>query len=149
MVLFRINLKRLAATYTYTRSRDGHCCRVLRRRRRPPLLARVRGAPRAEPLRVQGRVFCDTCRAGFETPATTYLAGAKVRIECRARSTGIQTYNAEGSTDERGVYRIPVTANTSTKYVNPCSFANSLGFEKDTPLPACGELLKQYEEYQI
>lgn len=24
---------------------------------------------------VQGRVFCDTCRAGFETPATTYLAG--------------------------------------------------------------------------
>lgn len=24
---------------------------------------------------VQGRVFCDTCRATFETPATTYIAG--------------------------------------------------------------------------
>ena len=26
---------------------------------------------------VQGRVFCDTCRAGFETPATTYIEGNK------------------------------------------------------------------------
>lgn len=108
--------------------------------------------------------------------------GAKVRIECRARSTGIQTYNAEGSTDERGVYRIPVTGEheheicESVLVSSPHSgcavalkgrerarvhltrnngiasetrFANSLGFEKDTPLPACGELLKQYEEYQI
>lgn len=24
---------------------------------------------------VEGRVFCDTCRAGFETPKTTYIAG--------------------------------------------------------------------------
>ncbi|RWV85235.1 hypothetical protein BHE74_00046362, partial [Ensete ventricosum] len=24
---------------------------------------------------VQGRVFCDTCRAGFETPASTYIQG--------------------------------------------------------------------------
>ena len=24
---------------------------------------------------VQGRVFCDTCRAGFETPASTYIRG--------------------------------------------------------------------------
>lgn len=24
---------------------------------------------------VQGRVYCDTCRAGFETSVTTYLAG--------------------------------------------------------------------------
>lgn len=25
---------------------------------------------------VRGRVWCDTCRAGFETPAFTYIAGA-------------------------------------------------------------------------
>ena len=25
---------------------------------------------------VRGRVWCDTCRAGFETPASTYIAGA-------------------------------------------------------------------------
>jgi hypothetical protein len=24
---------------------------------------------------VEGRVYCDTCRAGFETSVTTYLAG--------------------------------------------------------------------------
>jgi hypothetical protein len=24
---------------------------------------------------VQGRVFCDTCQVGFETPASTYIAG--------------------------------------------------------------------------
>jgi len=29
---------------------------------------------------VQGRVFCDTCRAGFETPATTYIEGNQTLI---------------------------------------------------------------------
>jgi hypothetical protein len=24
---------------------------------------------------VRGRVWCDTCQAGFETPASTYIAG--------------------------------------------------------------------------
>lgn len=24
---------------------------------------------------VQGRIFCDTCKVGFETPASTYIAG--------------------------------------------------------------------------
>ena len=31
--------------------------------------------PISNPFNVQGRVYCDTCRAGFETSATTYIPG--------------------------------------------------------------------------
>lgn len=27
---------------------------------------------------VEGRVYCDTCRTGFETPLTTYIAGKHI-----------------------------------------------------------------------
>ncbi|CAD5193399.1 unnamed protein product, partial [Musa acuminata subsp. malaccensis] len=33
----------------------------------------------------QGRVFRDTCRAGFETPASTYIRG---EVECRSKVIG-------------------------------------------------------------
>ncbi|GKB21790.1 pollen-specific protein C13 [Tanacetum coccineum] len=29
--------------------------------------------PMSRPFRLTGRVYCDTCRAGFETSATTYI----------------------------------------------------------------------------
>ncbi|CAD5171145.1 unnamed protein product [Musa acuminata subsp. malaccensis] len=32
---------------------------------------------------------------------------------------------------------------STTRYVN------SLGFQKNTPLPACTELLKSYEQYEV
>ncbi|XP_031486107.1 pollen-specific protein C13-like [Nymphaea colorata] len=57
---------------------------------------------------VQGRVYCDTCRFGFETKASTYIPGAKVRVECKDRTTGQMTYSIEGITDETGTYKIPV-----------------------------------------
>ncbi|MQM21101.1 hypothetical protein Taro_054135 [Colocasia esculenta] len=57
---------------------------------------------------VEGGVFCDTCQAGFETPATTYIAGAKVRVECRDRITGVVKYTASGVTNSKGKYSIPV-----------------------------------------
>ncbi|RRT66464.1 hypothetical protein B296_00011376, partial [Ensete ventricosum] len=70
---------------------------------------------------VQGRVFCDTCRAGFETPASTYIRGegfaaprsrlsicAKVRVECRSRITGAKTCSFDGTTDHTGTYNILV-----------------------------------------
>ncbi|KAJ3702637.1 hypothetical protein LUZ61_006342 [Rhynchospora tenuis] len=55
---------------------------------------------------VRGRVFCDTCRIGFETPASTYIAGAKVKVECRSKTTGVK--NFEGVTDSTGTYNIQV-----------------------------------------
>ncbi|KAF8723259.1 hypothetical protein HU200_021775 [Digitaria exilis] len=58
---------------------------------------------------VRGRVWCDTCRAVFETPASTYIAGAKVRVDCRSKTTGVQSCSYEGHTDHTGTYNILVT----------------------------------------
>ncbi|KAK3042980.1 hypothetical protein RJ639_000957 [Escallonia herrerae] len=61
------------------------------------------------PFLVQGRVYCDTCRAGFETSVTKYLAGARVKIECRDRVTLRLKYSIGGVTDSTGTYAISVT----------------------------------------
>ncbi|ERN18998.1 hypothetical protein AMTRI_Chr10g8530 [Amborella trichopoda] len=58
---------------------------------------------------VEGRVYCDTCRAGFETSATTYIKGSTVRLECKDRATHQLTYSIEGVTDATGTYRLPVS----------------------------------------
>lgn len=39
-----------------------------------PALA-VATRPMKTPFTVEGKVYCDTCRAGFETSATTYIPG--------------------------------------------------------------------------
>uniref|UniRef100_A0A2P2NGA8 Pollen-specific protein C13 n=1 Tax=Rhizophora mucronata TaxID=61149 RepID=A0A2P2NGA8_RHIMU len=62
--------------------------------------------PERNPFVVQGRVYCDTCRAGFETTKTVHIAGAKVRVECRDRKSMDLVYSKEGSTDSRGSYSI-------------------------------------------
>ncbi|KAM7517741.1 hypothetical protein LguiB_016703 [Lonicera macranthoides] len=66
--------------------------------------ARVIGSPYI----VKGCVYCDTCRAGFETSATKYLAGARVRIECKDRDTQKLRYSIDGITDSAGKYSITV-----------------------------------------
>ncbi|KAJ7959046.1 Pollen-specific protein [Quillaja saponaria] len=60
------------------------------------------------PFLVEGRVFCDTCRAGFETSASTYIPGAKVIVECKDRTTMELRYTKEGTTDSTGTYKITV-----------------------------------------
>ncbi|KDP46869.1 hypothetical protein JCGZ_24078 [Jatropha curcas] len=60
------------------------------------------------PFFVHGRVYCDTCRCGFETNKTTYIPGAKVRIECLDRVNSQLKYSIEGKTDSTGTYRIKV-----------------------------------------
>ncbi|GMI90592.1 hypothetical protein like AT4G08685 [Hibiscus trionum] len=61
------------------------------------------------PLMVQGQVYCDRCRAGFETPKTTNMAGAKVKVVCSDRKTGEVVYEREGYTDSTGQYKIRVS----------------------------------------
>jgi len=39
----------------------------------PVMVSAIR--PHLTPFYVKGRVYCDPCRAGFETPLTTYIAG--------------------------------------------------------------------------
>ncbi|KAI3760807.1 hypothetical protein L1987_51206 [Smallanthus sonchifolius] len=71
----------------------------------PALISASR--PMSRPYVLQGRVYCDTCRAGFETSATTYIPRAKVRVECKDREQKLM-YTAEGTTDATGTYYINV-----------------------------------------
>ncbi|KAK9111083.1 hypothetical protein Scep_018602 [Stephania cephalantha] len=72
-----------------------------------PALA-MAARPVKNPFIVHGKVFCDTCRAGFETYATTYVPGAKVRVECRDSKSLQVVYNIDGVTDSTGTYQIQV-----------------------------------------
>ncbi|OIV97903.1 hypothetical protein TanjilG_12660 [Lupinus angustifolius] len=60
------------------------------------------------PFSVKGRVFCDPCRATFETSATTYIAGAEVILQCTDRVTNEVVYTKKGFTDSTGTYMIDV-----------------------------------------
>ncbi|MFX9847073.1 pollen Ole e 1 allergen/extensin family protein, partial [Acinetobacter baumannii] len=71
-----------------------------------PALASARFV--SSPFKVVGPVYCDTCRCGYETEATKYLAGATVRIECRNGKTAEVTYTKSGVTDATGKYEILV-----------------------------------------
>ncbi|KAF6149176.1 hypothetical protein GIB67_026032 [Kingdonia uniflora] len=72
----------------------------------PALVSATR--PMRNPFVVCGRVYCDTCLAGFETPATTYIQGAKIRVECKIRDTLKLVYSVEGVTDHTGSYEVSV-----------------------------------------
>ncbi|GAV59281.1 Pollen_Ole_e_I domain-containing protein [Cephalotus follicularis] len=72
-----------------------------------PALA-IAARPNRIPFLLQGRVYCDTCRAGFETPATTYIAGAKVKVECKDRKSLELKYSEEATTDSTGTYKMIV-----------------------------------------
>uniref|UniRef100_A0A5B7B648 Putative pollen-specific protein n=1 Tax=Davidia involucrata TaxID=16924 RepID=A0A5B7B648_DAVIN len=72
----------------------------------PALVSATR--PVSSPFIVQGRVYCDTCRAGFETSETPYIPGAKVRLECKDRNSQKLLYSVEGTTDSTGTYKIMV-----------------------------------------
>ncbi|MDK0841554.1 pollen Ole e 1 allergen/extensin family protein, partial [Clostridium perfringens] len=61
-----------------------------------------------ECLTVEGPVYCDTCRVDFPTPLSYDLKGAKVKVECRNKTTNEVTVSIEGATDGFGWYRIPV-----------------------------------------
>ncbi|EEB93390.1 hypothetical protein MPER_07958 [Moniliophthora perniciosa FA553] len=65
--------------------------------------------PARNPLTVTGKVYCDTCRAGFETPASTYIAGAKVKVECKDRTSMKLLYSQEATTDSTGTYKLFVS----------------------------------------
>ena len=71
----------------------------------PVLISAAR--PMSRPFRLEGRVYCDTCRAGFETSATTYIPRAKVRVECKDKEQKL-LYSMEGTTDSTGTYHVLV-----------------------------------------
>ncbi|KAJ1271028.1 hypothetical protein BS78_06G097300 [Paspalum vaginatum] len=91
-------------------------------------------AVREDDFFVEGSVYCDTCRAGFETNATTPIAGAKVRLECRhyMSASGAVERSAEGSTDAAGRYRIELVDNRGREEVCAVALVSS-------PVPGCAE----------
>ncbi|KAL8136931.1 hypothetical protein V2J09_002932 [Rumex salicifolius] len=93
------------------------------------LSAEARHLP--SPYSVIGRVYCDTCRAGFETPLTNYIAGAKVKIECRHRHSAEVLYTAEGITDSTGTYKIPVQEDQGDRFCDAVLVSS--------PIQACGK----------
>ncbi|XP_024017544.1 protein DOWNSTREAM OF FLC [Morus notabilis] len=64
--------------------------------------------PVGTPFHIIGRVYCDTCHAGFETTATYYIPGAKVRLDCLDRETLELRYSSHAVTDSTGTYNIKV-----------------------------------------
>lgn len=63
------------------------------------------------PFYVEGKVYCDTCRAQFVTRISSYMTGAKVRLECRDREGGKLTYSVDGQTNNAGTYVLTVEGN--------------------------------------
>ncbi|KZV51092.1 Olee1-like protein [Dorcoceras hygrometricum] len=57
---------------------------------------------------VEGKVYCEVCRANFINKLSEPMAGAKVRLECREEEAGSITYSVEGETNDQGLYRLPV-----------------------------------------
>ncbi|CAB4267101.1 unnamed protein product [Prunus armeniaca] len=89
-----------------------------------PALA-VATRPMRTPFTVEGKVYCDNCRAGFETSATTYIPGATVRLECRDRKTMDIRYTKEGRTDSTGTYKIPVTEDHEDQFCDAVLVSSS------------------------
>ncbi|XP_022724217.1 olee1-like protein [Durio zibethinus] len=72
-----------------------------------PLLSIVH-AEAPEHFFVEGKVYCDNCRAQFVTRISKYIAGAQVRLECKDRADGRLTYAVDGETDASGTYHLKV-----------------------------------------
>ncbi|KAL2906008.1 Protein DOWNSTREAM OF FLC [Bienertia sinuspersici] len=62
----------------------------------------------ARPYELCGRVYCDTCRFGFETNVTTYINGATVQLECNDKSDSRLVFTNTTTTDENGMFKFIV-----------------------------------------
>ncbi|XP_047967845.1 protein DOWNSTREAM OF FLC-like [Salvia hispanica] len=64
----------------------------------------------SQPFHLQGSVYCDTCRCGYETDATEYMAGATIRIECHGKDSDKITFTTEAVTGPDGRWSVDVTS---------------------------------------
>ncbi|KAL2226065.1 olee1-like protein [Sesamum indicum] len=55
---------------------------------------------------VDGKVYCEVCRANFTNRYSKPMAGAKVKLECKNEVTEKVTYTLEGETNDKGVYTL-------------------------------------------
>lgn len=64
--------------------------------------------PSATGFVLTGKVYCDTCRSGFETTVTEYIEGAKVKLECKNATTHEVMLTMDGTTDASGTYTMDI-----------------------------------------
>ncbi|KAK4412817.1 Anther-specific protein LAT52 [Sesamum alatum] len=55
---------------------------------------------------VDGKVYCEVCRANFTNRFSWPMAGAKVKLECKNEVTEKVTYTLEGETNVYGEYKL-------------------------------------------
>ncbi|KAI3431079.1 uncharacterized protein J3R85_007996 [Psidium guajava] len=60
------------------------------------------------PFYIQGKAYCDTCRFGFETPVSTPIEGAIVRVECMDSTGTHLAYSVDTETDADGKWEVTV-----------------------------------------
>ncbi|KQK07003.1 major pollen allergen Lol p 11 [Brachypodium distachyon] len=90
---------------------------------------------------VTGRVYCDTCRAGFETNASHSIPGAVVQMECRHFETNELHHKAEATTDAQGWYKMEVGEDHQEEI---CEVALLRSPEKD-----CAEIEKSRDRCRV
>ncbi|KMZ58215.1 Pollen Ole e 1 allergen and extensin family protein [Zostera marina] len=64
--------------------------------------------PSANGFVLKGKVYCDTCRSGFETSVTNYIEGAKVKLQCKNATTHVLILTMDGTTDASGTYTMDI-----------------------------------------
>ncbi|XP_010547621.1 PREDICTED: protein DOWNSTREAM OF FLC [Tarenaya hassleriana] len=82
-------------------------------------------------FQIEGCVYCDTCRFGFETDASEYIPGATVKIECKDRVTLRSEEVAKAVTDKGGRYRVTVKGDRQDQ--------QCLAKLVDSPMSGCQE----------
>ncbi|KAJ0987366.1 hypothetical protein J5N97_005722 [Dioscorea zingiberensis] len=107
----------------------------------PMSVSAARDVPKKSKFTVRGRVFCDTCQFGYETPLSTYLSGAKVRVECHDKTTKAKTCNFEGVTDHTGTYNIDVVDEHEHEVCESVLLSS--------PHPECGSLVSGRERAPV
>ncbi|XP_057528879.1 pollen-specific protein C13-like [Amaranthus tricolor] len=70
----------------------------------------------AVPYQLSGKVYCDTCRFGFETNITTYIPGAVVQLQCNDKSNTRLVFSNTTKTDENGKFTFQVYEDHGDQY---------------------------------
>ncbi|CAO2827747.1 unnamed protein product [Amaranthus hypochondriacus] len=70
----------------------------------------------AVPYELSGKVYCDTCRFGFETNITTYISGAVVELQCNDKSDSRLVFSNRTTTDENGKFTFHVCEDHGDQY---------------------------------
>nr|ANC95021.1 C13L [Phalaenopsis aphrodite subsp. formosana] len=90
---------------------------------------------------VQGRVYCDNCRAGFVTNITEYIEGAVVRLECKHFQNDAVEHSIEAVSGADGYYT----------FIVPNDHEEEICYVKliKSPRADCAEFVENREQARI